>query len=186
MLAQSDRTQFAAAMAAAMQGRGSGLQGILDAQRRRALYEPIWSFYLSQPDTPDSSTVSLIAQTQLRTSAADSALAEQNFRNIDPMVTAAGICEKNTETRRNADDFLRGARALALAITRNDPDLNVIPQAYSLMSGLWAQSHYVRMLGVRILDVARQLSELKGVERTLTITADGRSVTISANPSGTI
>jgi hypothetical protein len=102
------------------------------------------------------------------------------------MVTAAGTCDKNPDTRSNADDFLRGARALALAINRNDPDLNVIPQAYSLMSGLWTQSHQVRMLGVRILDVARQLNQLKGVERTLTITADGRSVTVSANPSGTI
>src|SRR5262249_49285897 len=147
---------------------------------------PIWAFYLSAVDTPDPSTVSLAAQTQLRASAPDSAFAEQNFRNIDPMVTAAGTCDKNADTRSNVDDLLRGARALALAITRNDPDLNVIPQAYGLMARLWTQSHHVRTLGVRILDVARQLNQLKGVERTLTVTADGKSVAISSNPSGTI
>jgi hypothetical protein len=186
VLAASDRTQFAAAMAAAMRGSGSGLRGLLDARLCRALYEPIWAFYLGEADTPDPSTVSLVAQTQLRISAAESAFAEQSFRNIDPMVTAAGTCDKNVDIRSNADDFLRGVRALALAINRNDPDVNVIPQAYGLMARLWIQSHHVRMLGVRILDVARQVNQSKGVERTLTITADGRSLTISANPSGTM
>ena len=54
------------------------------------------------------------------------------------------------------------------------------------MHNLWGQSHPIQALGARLVDAAKEVDALKGVERTLTVTADGESITISSNHEGTL
>ena len=185
VLAASDRTQFAGAMAASMRGRKK-VGGVAGVGRRRTLYEPVWAFYLGAPNVPSGPEVSRFAQNLLRNQEPAAASDEEKFLLIDRLLTAAGTCELNPSTRMDADDFLRGIQKLAVAMGRNDADLDVVSQAYKSMVKLWTQSHHVRSLGVRIVDVARQVNKLKGVERTLTVRLEDTSVSISSNPVGTV
>ena len=185
VIAASNRSQFAGAMAAAL--RCSGTFGVRDVARRRALYEPVWAFYLGAHQQPTPREVATMAVSRLRAEEPLLARHEEQFdRGVDRLLTVAGTCALNDRTRANADDFLRGARTLAAAITRNDPDLDVLTSCYRRMGQLWNQSHHVRALGARLVDAAATAGVLKGVERTLSLTVAGESVTISSNQAGTI
>ena len=76
-------------------------------------------------------------------------------------------------------------RVLSNACERKEEDSAKMTSAYSLMRLLWGQSHHVRALGARLIDVAAESGVIKGVERTLTVTADGESITLSSNAAGT-
>ena len=178
------RTQFAGAMAAAMCAH-PGKGGIVDVARRRLMYAPVWNFYLSATQEPSPSEVSSVAINRLRIEEPNAAFAEEHFAQFDRLVTAAGTCALNPRTRANVDDFLRGTRALSNACDRKEEDSAKLTSAYSLMRLLWGQSHHVRALGVRLIDVAAESGVIKGVERTLTVTADGESITLSSNAAGT-
>jgi hypothetical protein len=182
VLAAGNRTQFAGAMAAAMRGRRD-VGGIVDTARRRVVYEPVWAFYLGAEQEPAPQDVSRAAVRHLRTQEPSAVFAEERFMQFDKLLTAAGTCALNPGTRADADSFIRGTRALADGIARNAPDVNLLTSAYKSMVPLWTQSHHVRALGVRLVEVARQVNRLEDVERTLTVTEHGDSITVSSNPS---
>jgi hypothetical protein len=183
VLAAGGRVQFAGAMAAAMRARRK-VGGIVDVARRRAVYEPVWAFYLDAQQEPAPEDVSRAAVRHLRTQEPSAVFAEERFMQFDRLLTAAGTCDLNPRTRSDVDSFLRGARTLADGIAANAADRDLLGSVYKSMVPLWTQSHHVRALGVRLLDVARQIGRLEDVERTLTATEHGDSITISSNPAG--
>jgi hypothetical protein len=153
------------------------------------LYEPVWVFYLDAADQPAPRDVAMFAASRLRGLDPGAANLEQQFvtgGGADRLLTAGGTCELDTSTRANIDDFIRGARSLAGAFQRNDPDLEVMTSAYKQMRKLWTQSHHIRALGARLVEAATEASVLKGVERTLTLIADDGSITVSSNQPGTL
>lgn len=95
------------------------------------------------------------------------------FERSDPSpsnpFTFAGLAQMNGDVREICLRFTTGARALQSNITNDEEDKRSIPAAFRLMDDLWAQSHHVRAVGVRLLDLAAQTGQLHEITRTMLV-----------------
>ncbi len=94
--------------------------------------------------------------------------------------TVAGLVGYN-DTFADAQRFIRGCRLLADAIANASPDTTAFDDVYRALVAFWTESHYVRALGALLVDVARSVGQLKGVERTLGLAWGTTTLVVSSN-----
>ena len=169
MLAAARPEQFAQALAAAMPWR-SDHEGRRDLRRRRALYTPLWEHALSDVTLSGSEWASAASEHLKEAGEGTLAFFERTNTQSD---TFASMVQINGNTREICQRFTTGARALQSNITNDEEDKRSIPAAFKLMDDLWTQSHHVRAVGVRILDMATDTGQLQDVTRTLLVQGSG-------------
>ena len=180
-LAALSAVDFAPALAAAVEWNRSVGGTIASVARRRQLYFPVWQHYL-QNSAVGATGVAQFAYDHLRGDAPATARLERaGFAAVDDRLTAAGLAEKNDDTRPDIADFLRGAKNLADALASPTDERGVIEKSFQHMSRMSDQSHQVRALGVLLLDLARKSVYLPGVTRTLSFTVGDRTTVLSSN-----
>jgi hypothetical protein len=180
-LASLSMVDFAAALAAAVEWN-RGVAGTIESvARRRHLYFPVWQHYLQNP-LVGAGGVAQFAYDHLRGDAPATARLEKGgFASVDDRLTAAGLADKNDDTRPGIADFLRGAKNLADALASHTDERGVIEKSFQHMSRMSDESHQVRALGVLLLDLARKSVYLPGVTRTLSFTVGGDTTVLSSN-----
>jgi hypothetical protein len=167
-LATTTPEAFAAALAAAMPWlRRHEARQSVDA--RRTLYAPLWTRVL-QGGTLSGAELARMASDHLReANQGDLAFFERSDPSPSNPFTFAGLAQMNGNVREICLRFTTGARALQSNITNDEEDKRSIPAAFRLMDDLWAQSHHVRAVGVRLLDLAAQAGQLHEITRTMLV-----------------
>ena len=180
-LAALPAVDFAPALAAAVEWNRGVAGTIASVARRRQLYFPVWQHYLQNPAV-GAGGVSQFAYDHLRVDApATARLEKSGYATVDDRLTAAGLAEKNDDTRPDVADFLRGAKNLADALASPTDERGVIEKSFQHMSRMSDESHQVRALGVLLLDLARKSVYLPGVTRTLSFTVGDQTTVLSSN-----
>jgi hypothetical protein len=180
-LAALSAVDFAAALAAAVEWNRAVPGTIESVARRRQLYFPVWQHYLQNP-LVGATGIAQFAYDHLRGDApATSRLEKGGFATVDDRLTAAGLADKNDDTRPDIADFLRGAKNLADALASPTDERGVIEKSFQHMSRMSDESHQVRALGVLLLDLARKSVYLPGVTRTLSFTSGDKTTVLSSN-----
>lgn len=167
-LATTTPEAFADALAAAMPWlRRHEARQSVDA--RRTLYAPLWTRVL-QGGTLSGAELARMASDHLREAdQGDLAFFERSDPSPSNPFTFAGLAQMNGDVREICLRFTTGARALQSNITNDEEDKRSIPAAFRLMDDLWAQSHHVRAVGVRLLDLAAQTGQLHEITRTMLV-----------------
>lgn len=171
-LATTTPQAFGGALAAAMpwMKRHEARQSI---RTRRTLYAPLWERVLSGGATLSGSEWARMASERLReTGEEDLAFFERSDPSPSNPFTFAGLVQLNGNVREICQRFTTGTRALQSNITNDEEDKRSIPAAFKLMDDLWTQSHHVRAVGVRLLELAAQTGQLHEITRTMLVQSD--------------
>jgi hypothetical protein len=177
LLASADTKKFASALAIAMPWQeGSGR---MSAARRRALYEPLWALYLSEPRRSASELSRAADRHFEKRQLPELALRERAFATSRPF-TFAGLVELNGDTHGACTAFTRGVGMLQKAIADRAPNRKTIDKAFESMNDLWTQSHHVRAIGAYLLESADAAGVLNTVNRTMTVKSGDDVVVLSA------
>ncbi|HUK36748.1 MAG TPA: hypothetical protein VLV86_22690 [Vicinamibacterales bacterium] len=148
---------------------------------RRKTWTPLWQLVLAGPDACHPDTARVSAQSVLN----DPVLASRERDAADQKTigfdTVAGTVRADDTWFPDCASFSRGCRLLADAIAVPTIDRGQIADVYRKMLAFWVQSHYVRTLGVALVDCARAVGQFKGVQRTLNFTSGGATTVISSN-----
>jgi len=180
-LAALSAVDFAPALAAAVEWNRDVAGTVASVARRRQLYFPVWQHYLQNSAVGASGVAQFAYDHLLGDAPATARLEKAGFAAVDDRLTAAGLAEKNDDTRPDIADFLRGAKNLADALASPTDERGVIEKSFQHMSRMSDQSHQVRALGVLLLDLARQSVYLPGVTRSLSFTVGETTTVLSSN-----
>ena len=172
LLATTTPEAYAGAMAAAMPWM-STFPGRQDARLRRALYTPLWERALSEL-TLSGTEWGRVAADHLRAAGfAELAAFERARVDASDPFSFAGLVQINGDARQTCLAFATGANILQTSIVSDQQDQDTIEAAYRKMDDLWTQSHHVRAVGVRVLDLAIQTGQLHEITRTLLVQGGG-------------
>ena len=171
LIAATTPESFAGAMAAAMPWMEM-LPVRKDWRQRRAAYTPLWERALSGVTLSGSDWGRIAAEHLRAAGIVDAGDFERNRVAPNDPFSFAGLVQINGDVRQTCLAFATGARILHAAILADQQDQGTVGAAFKAMDDLWAQSHHVRAVGVRVLDLALQTGQLHEVTRTLLVRGD--------------
>lgn len=166
--------RLAGALAAAMPWR-RGPAPRTDPERRRKAYAALWAYELEHRGTAAADLAEVARRHFAATSAPELGFMEEHFRAVSATETFVGLARvANPGTVDAFADFRAGARLLDDALRSGAEDRGSIERVFRLMLPAWQQSHWVRALGVWLLESARARAVARLVARSLAVTTRER------------
>jgi hypothetical protein len=138
---------------------------------RQRVFGGLWTAYLNGEITTPAGMAASAKATLKKMGFSNLASTEGDHWKINRTSTIAGLADLNRHTMKDWHAFVEGARSIMEARSHQSPYNPVIKKAVKKMRRLGSQSHYIRALGVYLMDLFRSRPDIeKGVERTLTVT----------------
>jgi hypothetical protein len=147
---------------------------------RRKTYAPLWQAVLQAQTECNATSAAAYADQTLGATALAMLERETAEHGMFNASTVAGLVGFN-DTFADAQRFIQGCRLLADAIANGSPDTSAFDDVYRALVAFWTESHYVRTLGALLVDVARSVGQLEGVERTLCVGWGTTTLVVSSN-----
>jgi hypothetical protein len=164
-----DNAAWSKALASAMPYDSSSPRN--DVTTRAAAYDPLWTIWLTRPTLTEEDWRVEIPR-------------HLNGPALDMLKGSSAsflffVTDGYKQMRRRLTNFAQGLQLLAGLIEAPE-DRHKLRTAWSLLQPWWTQRPFIAASGVFLLDRAIAAGVLSQIERTMTVTAGGKTVTVSS------